>query len=202
MWPVRVFSPGRSPRWSPKPVAACVRGRGLLGSDQKHLQPLPAPGSLRPRQPAGSVVGSGWWPGPPCPGAAAHQLTLFAFKLVVKLSCGTIRPEKPKECAGPGFLFGERLSVNSAGIPAGSVGSCKHCHSLLSTWPLPLSLLITYKTVPGSCPPRSASGSSGQPGGEPDGRAQVQSVAAQASQHSGVKRVLAPSLFPHHWIVT
>lgn len=119
---MQVFSPGRSPRGSPKPVAACVRGRGLLGSDQKHLQPLPAPGSLRPRQPAGSAVGSGWWPGPPCPGAAAHQLTLFAFKLVVKLSCGTIRPEKPKECAGPGFLFGERLSVNSAGIPAGSVG--------------------------------------------------------------------------------
>lgn len=111
----------RSP-WLP------VWGRGLLGSDQKHLQPLPAPGSLRPRQPAGSVVGSGWWPGPPCPGAAAHQLTLFAFKLVVKLSCGTIRPEKPKECAGPGFLFGERLSVYSAGM----WDRRKHCHSLLS----------------------------------------------------------------------
>lgn len=33
------------------------------------------------------------WPGPRCPG------TLFVFKLDIKLSCETIRLEKPKECA-------------------------------------------------------------------------------------------------------
>lgn len=82
------------------------------------------------------------------------------------------------------------------------VGSAQTLPQPALRWPLALSLLITYKTVLGSCPPRSASGSSGQPGGEPDGRAQVQRVAAQASQHSGVKRVSAPSLFPRHWIVT
>lgn len=64
--------------------------------------------------------GAGAWPR--CPGAAAHQLTLFAFKLLIKLSCGTIRLEKPKECARALGLFGERLSVNSIHIPTDSVG--------------------------------------------------------------------------------
>lgn len=120
MWPVRVFSPGRSPRGSPKSVAACV-GQGASG-----LRPEASAASPRPRQPADSVVGSGWWPGLPCPGAAAHQLTLFAFKLVVKLSCGTIRPEKPKECAGPGFCLerGFLCTALACGIGANTATAC------------------------------------------------------------------------------
>lgn len=42
----------------------------------------------------------------PRPGATAHQLTVIAFKLVIKLSCGTVRPEQPEECArAPGFCL-------------------------------------------------------------------------------------------------
>ena len=56
------------------------------------------------------------------PWGRARELALFTLQLVIQLSCGTVRPERPKECARAWFLFGERLWVNSARIPPGSVG--------------------------------------------------------------------------------
>lgn len=63
--------------------------------------PLPLPRAGRCAGFSGweSCLGIGSGPWLCCFGAVAHQLTLFAFILVIKLSCGTIRLEKPKECA-------------------------------------------------------------------------------------------------------
>lgn len=80
----------------------CVRGAlaPALGAPRLGLRvsaPLPpGPAALQ-----AFVVGNRveWWPWLHCRGAAGHQLTLFAFKLAIKLSRGTVRLEKPKECA-------------------------------------------------------------------------------------------------------
>lgn len=81
-------------------VALTVTFRVLEGCGWPGPQGLPcawgrwgSPPRLPRRRQAVLAGVSGVWPGPRCPG------TLFVFKLDIKLSCETIRLEKPKECA-------------------------------------------------------------------------------------------------------
>lgn len=82
---VTFVGPGR-PRLAqlvpPCPVCVCVCGGGGGHQGLEHL-----PQGQADLQ----VFVVEWWPQPHHPGAGARQLTLFVFKPVIKLSCGTIR---------------------------------------------------------------------------------------------------------------
>lgn len=127
------------------PMVACVRGsweavaglaRAILlcawGAGAGSTSSAPPLGLGRSAGFCGGELG-GAVATPHCLGAVAHQLTLFASKPVIKLSCGTVRGGKPKECA----CAGHWVSVWREAFGKQRLHSCRCCGARASIVPLP-----------------------------------------------------------------